>query len=187
MKSAALFAIIALVLSYGCIQRNEQPASTSSDLVKEEKPVAGILWSYSKKWDRSHDMPMRVATYVIPSGLEDLDAGECAVFYFGQDQGGDVDANIQRWGSQFEGASEAQKTTSTVGDMQVVYARIQGTYLSPAGPQMESQGKKAGYKLVSAIVSAPEGNVFFKFTGPALVVEQHEKEFYSMIDSIEKQ
>jgi hypothetical protein len=186
MKATALFGIIALVFSFGCVQK-QSSTPAPSDLIKEEKSVAGISWSYPMKWETSHDMPMRVTTYIISSGLEDVDPGECSVFYFGKDQGGDVDANIQRWGTQFEGATEAQKTTSMVNDIEVVYARIVGTYLTPAGPQMESQGKKPGYKLLGAIVSAPEGNVFFKFTGPGLIIEKHGKEFYAMIESIQKQ
>lgn len=186
MKVIAALSVTASFLLLGCGVKQSAPL-VSSDLVKEEISVAGISWSYPMQWDRSHEMPMRVATYVIPSGLEDVNAGECGVFYFGKDQGGDVDANIQRWGSQFEGATEAQKTTSTVNDMQVIFARISGTYLAPGGAQMESQGRKPGYKLLGAIVSAPEGMVFFKFTAPASIIEQHEKEFFSMIESIRRQ
>jgi hypothetical protein len=186
MRTIAVVSIVASFILFGC--EGKQPAPpASTDLVKEEKSVAGISWSYPQSWDRSHEMPMRVTTYVIPSGLEDVEPGECSVFYFGKDQGGDVDANIQRWGAQFEGASEAQKTVSSINGLEVVFARISGTYLSPAGPQMETQGKKPGYKLLGAIVSAPEGMVFFKFTAPASIIEKHEQEFYSMIESTQKQ
>jgi len=176
--------IVSLVL-FGCEEKQAAPPPPV-DLVKEEVFVAGISWSYPMLWDRSHEMPMRVATYVIPSGLEDVEPGECSIFYFGKDQGGDVDSNIQRWGSQFEGATEAQKITSSVNGIDVVYARIYGNYLAPSGPLMESQGRKLGYKLLGAIVSAPEGFVFFKFTAPASIVEQHEHGFISMIESIRK-
>lgn len=186
MKALTLLTMVGSFLLLGCGERRNTP-TVASDLVKEEKSVAGISWSYPKEWERSHEMPMRVTTYVIPSGLEDVDPGECSVFYFGKDQGGDVDANIQRWGAQFEGATEAQKTVSSINGLEVTFARISGTYLSPGGPQMESQGKKPGYKLLGAIVSTPEGMVFFKFTAPASIIEKHEKEFFSMIESVQKQ
>lgn len=185
MRVLAAFIVTASFLLVGC-RGKQSPPPSSSDLVKEETSVAGISWSYPMLWERSHDMPMRVTTYVIPSGLEDVEQGECSVFYFGKDQGGDVDSNIRRWGAQFEGATEAQKITSTVDGMEVVYARIFGTYLAPAGPQMEPQGRKAAYKLLGAIVNAPEGFVFFKFTAPASIVERHEPEFIALIESIRK-
>ena len=186
MRTLIMSTMLGLFLLLGCGEKQNTP-QVSSDLVKEEKSVAKISWSYPKEWVPAHEMPMRVTTYVIPSGLEDVEPGECSVFYFGKDQGGDVDANIQRWGSQFEGATEAQKTVSSINGLEVTFARISGTYLSPGGAQMESQGKKPGYKLLGAIVSAPEGMVFFKFTAPASIVEQHEKEFYSMLESVQKQ
>lgn len=182
--NAVLFA--ALVLS-GCLKKQETPSKPPADLTKEEAPVAGIFWSYPSNWNRSHDMPMRVATYVVPSGLEDVDPGECGVFHFGRDQGGSVDANIQRWGAQFEGASEAIKNTTIVNGMEVTFARISGTYLSPAGPEMQSQGKKPGYKLLGAIVNAPGGMIFFKFTAPASIIERDEQKFVAMLGSIEKE
>ncbi len=186
MKVLLALVLATSLLLAGCMQKQSGTSYTSGDLIKEEKPVAGMVWSYPKKWDRSHEMPMRVATYVIPSGLEDMESGECGVFFFGPDQGGDVDMNIQRWGAQFEGAAEAIKNTATINGMEVVYVRIAGTFLAPAGPEMESQGKKPGYKLLGAIVKAPNGMVFFKCTAPAMIIEREEAAFLAMIESIEK-
>lgn len=158
----------------------------AGDLV-QEAPVAGLTWSYPAGWTKQHDLPMRVATYVIPAAEGDADAGECGVFYFGGDQGGDIDGNIQRWGSQFEGATQAVKNVMTVNGMQVTTARIEGTYLAPGGPMMQSQGKKEGYKLLAAIVEGPEGMVFFKCTGPAKTIDEAQPLFLSMINSVQKQ
>ena len=38
--------------------------------------------------------PMRAATYTVQDA-------ECVVYFFGQGQGGSVEANIARWGGQF--------------------------------------------------------------------------------------
>lgn len=158
----------------------------SARLTDEEGPVAGLRWSYPEAWNKQHDLPMRVATYILPPAEEDTEAGECAVFYFGSDQGGGVEMNIQRWGSQFEGAREAVKTVTEVNGIPVTIARIEGTYLAPAGPMLESQGKKEGYKLLAAIVEGPEGMVFFKCTGPAKTIDEHEAGFLAMVESIRK-
>ncbi len=94
--------------------------------------------------------------------------------------------NIRRWGSQFEGAGEARKTTSEVAGLNVTRVEIAGTYLAPGGPMMESQGRKENFRLLGAIVEAPEGSVFFKLTGPANTVAAAEREFDAMIQSITK-
>ena len=48
--------------------------------------------------------PMRAATYRIPAAKGDTEGAELAVFYFGQGQGGAVDANVKRWVGQFQTA-----------------------------------------------------------------------------------
>ena len=130
---------------------------------------------------------MRVATYTVPASSGEADAGECAVFYFGRTEGGDVDANINRWVSQFENPSKPERSTKAVDGMNITLVSISGTYLAPGGPSMQSQGKKDNYRLLGAIVEAPDGLVFFKFTGPAKTIANAAVDFNTLIDSIKKQ
>jgi hypothetical protein len=69
---------------------------------KTGSAVAGVQWVMPSRWSEEHPRPMRVVTYTVPSAEGDPEPGECAVFYFGNDQGGGVDANIERWVTQFE-------------------------------------------------------------------------------------
>jgi hypothetical protein len=46
--------------------------------------------------------------------------------------------------------------------------------------------KKPGFRLLGAIVEAPEGMVFFKFTGPLKTVAANEAAFEKMIASVSK-
>jgi hypothetical protein len=71
--------------------------------------VAGINWSLPAGWSEQPPRQMRVATYAVPAASGDAEGGECAVFYFGNDQGGGVEANIDRWITQFEEASTTPK------------------------------------------------------------------------------
>ncbi|MBI2619447.1 MAG: hypothetical protein HYW57_05145 [Ignavibacteriales bacterium] len=151
---------------------------------KQGQTAGGISWAPPESWTPAHDLPMRVATYTVPRAEGDVEPGECGVFYFGKDQGGSVDMNIERWGSQFMGESMVEKTTTVINDLDVVIVRIAGTYLSPAGPSQISQGQKADYKLLGAIVEAPEGRVFFKCTGPGKTIEQAEGPFMEMMNSL---
>jgi hypothetical protein len=70
--------------------------------------------------------------------------------------------------------------------MRVTRTEIAGTYLAPGGPMMQSTGKKTGYRLLGAIVEAPEGNVFFKLTGPAATVGGALADFDALVGSMRK-
>ena len=147
--------------------------------------VAGIHWTRPERWSAQPPRQMRVATYSIPAADGDADAGECAVFFFGSGQGGDLTANIDRWVNQFENANPEQSSREVNG-MTVTLVRIAGTYLSPSGPMMQSSGKKEDYRLLGAIVAAPEGSVFFKLTGPSKTVGESESEFTQLVSSMSK-
>ena len=145
---------------------------------------AGIQWAIPAGWTEQPARAMRVATYVVPG--KGADAGECGVFYFGKSQGGTAQENIARWGSQFEGSPSPKTTLETVAGMKVHRVEASGTYLAPGGPAMQSQGKKPGYRLIGAIVEAPDGLVFFKCTGPAATIAANEKAFDGLVKSIRK-
>jgi hypothetical protein len=70
--------------------------------------------------------------------------------------------------------------------MEVTTVRIGGAYLNPAGPMMESMGKKPGFRLLGAIVAGPQGSVFFKITGPEKTIAAAEAEFEALVGSFSK-
>jgi hypothetical protein len=131
---------------------------------------------------------MRAATYAVPAAAGDREDAECAVFYFGQGQGGDVDANIQRWLGQFQEkpAAPPKPKKQTISGLPVTVIEHSGTYLA-AGPMAASGSPKSGFKLIGAIVEGPQGNVFFKLTGPAKTVDASSAGFQKMLQSMRKQ
>ena len=72
------------------------------------------------------------------------------------------------------------------GPVPVKLVEVDGDYLAPSGPMMESSGTKKGWMLKGAIVEGPNGNVFFKFTGPKKVLEAEAKKFDGMLESLRK-
>jgi hypothetical protein len=175
----------ALVLG-GCTKKNGGGAD-SALLGQNNGTVAGIKWGVPSRWLAQGERPMRAATYGVPAAEGDSEGGECAVFYFGNDQGGTIDANIDRWVGQFEQASAPVRGTKDVNGMKVTTVEIAGSYLAPSGPMMMPSGKKDNFKLLGAIIQGPEGSVFFKFTGPAKTIDASAAEFDAMIGSIRKQ
>lgn len=154
-----------LVTVPGCSKRT---SSQSGDvaMTKEapENMAGGVVWSYPSKWTRTGPRAMRVVTYSIAAAQGDSEAGECAVSFFPSGAGGDIESNIQRWTGQFENASTPMKKEEEVNGLKIAKVVISGKYLAPAGPLMESQGKKENFRLFGAIVEVPEGKLFFKFT-----------------------
>jgi hypothetical protein len=124
---------------------------------------------------------MRVATLEVPAAPSS-EPGELAVFYFGQGQGGGVDANVQRWIAQFE-KPESKTRKEKVNGLQVTRVEVTGTYTSSMGP-MAPKTDKPGYQLLGAIVEGPQGAVFFKLTGPKQTVSKAAPDFEKLVKSV---
>lgn len=148
--------------------------------------AAGLSWTVPANWKNLGARTMRVATYEAPAAAGDKDPAEIAVFYFGQGQGGGVQANIDRWIGQFEGkpANPPKPTTRTVSGLKVTTIEHSGTYMS--GAMMGPKTPKTGYHLVGVIVEGPQGNVFFRLTGPAKTAAAAKPSFEKLISSIKK-
>jgi hypothetical protein len=127
---------------------------------------------------------MRAATYIIPAAEGDSEGGECAVFV---NLGGGVEANITRWIGQFEKTDgEPKQKKETINELPVTTVDVSGTYKG-GGPMIgQPSMSKAGHRLLGAIVEGPEGDVFFKLTGPAKTVAAAENEFQEMLKSVKK-
>lgn len=150
--------------------------------------ASGVKWKAPAAWKVSPARPMREVTYAAPAAPGDKEAGEVAVFYFGPGQGGGVQANVDRWIGQFPQKTGAPKTSkTTVAGMAVTMIDVSGTYGAAGGPMSQSKVDKPGFRLVGAIVEAPKGAVFFKFTGPSKTVAANEAAFQAMIKAITKE
>ena len=162
------------------------PAESGTD------SVAGLVWTVPAFWETQAQRPMRVATYSTPPAEGDSEPGEVAVFYFGPQEGGTVDANVNRWFNQFDqedgrATSEvAERETIEVDGMRVTLVRASGTYNAAAGPMAPRADLRPGYRLIGAIAEGPEGAVFFKFTGPDRSVLEQEANFALLVDSIQR-
>lgn len=169
---------VALAMLPGCKKDTPAPGPRAE--------VAGIQWTVPARWISKGERPFRAATYTVPAVQGDPEAADCGVSYFGADQGGAVDMNIERWVSQFEASGPPARSGREVSGMKVSLVQIAGAYLAPAGPMMAPTGKKENFRLLGAIVEGPQGSVFFKLTGPAATVASAEEEFDQMIGSLAK-
>jgi len=127
---------------------------------------------------------MRAATYVVPAA-DDKEDGKCGIYYFGPGKGGSVDDNMKRWIGQFEPAQqEAQPHKRTISGLNVTTIDLSGTYTGAGGPMATAKTIKPGYRLLGAIVEAPEGLIFIKFTAPAKTAAANQANFENLLKSL---
>ena len=146
---------------------------------------AGVKWTAPSNWKTEAERPMRLATYTIPSAPGDSDPAECGVYYFGQGQGGSVEANMTRWIRQFQAKEAAKRDQRTVHGLKVTTVDVSGAYSGMGGPMAKADASpKPNYRLLGAILEGPQGSVFFKLTGPAKTVAQNQAAFDKLIASL---
>jgi|SRR5579862_5598928 len=147
--------------------------------------IAGLKWTAPPGWKNLGSQTMRAATYNVPAAAGDKESAECVVYFFGQGQGGPIQANMDRWKSQFQTAdgkpAAANIATRKVNGLAVTTIDVSGAYSGM------DQGLKAGYRLLGAILVNPAGNIFLKFTGPAKTVAANQAKFEQLLTSFSKQ
>jgi hypothetical protein len=128
---------------------------------------------------------MRKATYEVPAAGGGAGPAELAVFYFGAQMGGDVDANIDRWVGQFKDVAKdgvVRSTGSANGLTQHLVEVRSGTY---SGSMMGGGGAPVpDQALLGVVVEAPTGKYFFKLTGPSKTVLAQRAGFDELLKSM---
>jgi hypothetical protein len=145
---------------------------------------AGVHWTTPASWKAEAQRPMRLATYTVAPG------GECGIYYFGAGEGGSVDANLDRWISQFLQAdgkpskAAAKIAKRAIHGIPVTTVDVSGAYTGMAGPTAQQGPAVSGYRMLGAIAEGPQGSIFFKFTGPAKTVAANQAAFDKMLASL---
>src|SRR5262249_52017838 len=151
--------------------------------------VAGLRWTAPAGWKNEGARPMRAATYMVPPAAGDRTSAECVVYFFGEGQGGSVEANMERWKGQFHTANgstaPAQIAKRVSHGLTITTIDSSGEYSGMGGPTASEHPSVSGYRLLGAIVEGPHGNVFVKFTGPMKTIAENQKKFDQLVGSFE--
>ena len=154
--------------------------------------AAGVHWTAPAGWKTEAPQPMRAATYTVAAVAavpgEKANA-QCGVYFFGAGQGGSVEANIERWEGQFKGADGKPAPAkvvkrSTSRGITITTIDTSGDYSGLGGP-LSSGHSVPGYRLLGAVVEAPGGNIFVKFTGPAKTIAANQAKFEQLLSSFQ--
>ncbi len=178
-------ALVAAALAAACAQPGGPGAAAPVPGAGPVHEVAGVVWTVPDAWTAQPSRAMRVATYAIPAA-PGATAGECAVYFFGRDQGGSVDANIDRWAGQFQGVPAPVRVTQPIAGLKVTAVEIRGTYLAAGGPATKPRERMPDAELLGAAVQGPSGPVFFKCVGPRETMRAERYAFDAMIGSVHR-
>jgi hypothetical protein len=180
--------IVGLLLSLSVIAYAEEATKEAAPTPTEKVKIGPVHYLVPKTWKRqAPSNSMRAAQFGIPLAEGDAGKFELTVFYFGPDQGGSVEQNIQRWLGQFKPLEGKEKVDKfKVGDIDVTVLDASGTYdfkPFPAAPQGELM--KDWRMLASVVETVNEGPYFFRMVGPAKTIAAQEEVFRNMMKTLE--
>jgi len=169
---------------------------TSRPAGEDPSPVTsrgGLVFTGQDGW-RQHEPTsrMRVVSYTLPAAEGDEDA-ELVVYYFGPDQGGSVEANLDRWYGQFEqpggGSTKeaAEREEREVNGMTVHVVDVGGTYVAETRPGSGRRVNEPGHRMLAAVVVAPGGSHFVKLIGPEDTVERWAESFDAFLEAMQQE
>lgn len=155
--------------------------------------VGGLKFTVPSKWQNElAENSARAGQWrVIPSHGMEGENGEVVVFYFGAGVGGTTKENIESWiGTMFnaEGhpAAAEVKHHETNG-LKISQVVIFGTYnqivFMPGIPPQA----KPNYGLLGAVIETPQGNIYWRMTGPESLITANLPLFNKVIDSVKAQ
>lgn len=195
MRSLGTIGAALLFILAGCSskeekqQQNSQPAATAQAL-----PTGEVAYTVPSGWvSQQPSSQMRKAEFRWP-GAEGQEDAELAVFFF-PGTGGPVQANLDRWYSQFkqtDGSATADRAHTQkvdVNGLPVTVTYVTGTYLKPQSPMMMSGpvDEKPDYAMLAAIVETANGPWFFKATGPSATITHWRPSFDEFVKSLRVQ
>jgi hypothetical protein len=129
---------------------------------------------------------MRVAQFSVPAAGEG-DGAAFVVYYFGPGQGGSLEANLERWQSQFssaDGGPVEPDITELSGALPATLVSLRGSYargvgVGPAGDALPDR------MLLAGVVETPKGNLYPQLHGPAALVAAQQPAFVAFIEGLE--
>jgi hypothetical protein len=147
--------------------------TTSGELI-----AAGVSFTVAEGWEQQTPASsMRLAQYALPGSGG---PAELTVFCFGPGQGGETQANIDRWVGQFinpenpHAPVQSEVTSAEYNGLRVTTVQAAGSYaptpMGPFAPQQQPQAEAALFGLI--VEGGPQGSVYVKVTGPQETIKE---------------
>lgn len=183
--AAALAFIAAALGACGGAQDGVPPAEVDGSLVALGDQVAIAPDAWRRRQPRNS---MRLAEFTLPPDPGATDTAEVVVYFFGAGQGGDVEANVERWRMQFtdEDGSHPDPAVEPVADAfhPTTLVEMSGRYARGMGMGSSPEDARADQVLLAAVVEAPAGNLYVQMYGPSAVVRAQRDAFVRFVRGI---
>ncbi len=171
----ALLLLLCVAIGAGCAGGEKVNAGPGTPL-----QVKGLELLLPSGWTSvPPNSPMRAAQVVIdgPGG-----PAEMTVFHFGAGQGGDVEANIQRWLGQIvpQPGTQPQRQNLESSGLRITFVDAEGT-LQPGQMGTGPQSPQPGSRLLGAVIEGAGGPLFLKATGTDLTLAPQRLAFIGML------
>lgn len=181
----------ALLITWAC--SNKGATAISNQQSNSSQSTAGDLrFKAPDGWTTEEPSgKMRAAQYKLPKAEGDKDDASLVLYYFGANQGGTPQANIDRWIGQIkqpdgsDSKSKAKTDALTVNGLKVTTVDVTGTYTAEMAPGSQTFHNDDNYRLRAAVIETPKGNYYVKLTGPAKTIARWEQSYNDYLKSFE--
>jgi hypothetical protein len=203
MRKMFLLVAMSALLAAGCSGEKGAGAAKAGGTLKgakgvaldgREVSIAGVTVTAPGVWKDLGPSGMRAASYAFGPARGDADSATVAVFYFGKQGGGAIEANFDRWLGQMampdggDPRQAAKRADGTADGMPFHHMEVAGAYNGAAmgGGMGGGGGARVGYFMSAAVLEGPEGSVFFKLTGPEKTAREMNDAFLAMLQAARK-
>jgi hypothetical protein len=142
--------------------------------------IAPATWT-----TRAPSSTSRLAEFVTATTT--AGSAEVVVYFFGPRQGPNVQANLDRWRSQFSNpdGSPALETVSrdSSGAFPLTVAEYRGSYRRGIGAG-SADSVRTGQQLIATIVETPKGTLFIQLFGPIARVAEERDVFLHFVKGL---
>lgn len=175
MMANRMLGLLVLAMASGCAGGEPVNAGPGTPIT-----VEGLAITLPQGWTAvPPNSAMRAAQAVIegPGGPADF-----AVFHFGAGQGGDVEANIQRWLGQIvpQPGTSPQRQNLEANGLRISWVDAEGI-LQPGQMGSGPSSPQPGSRLLGAVIEGEGGPWFLKATGPDLTLGPQRLAFLGML------
>lgn len=192
-----LFAFVLIIGLVSCGEKKSDGFTADSSVKLDGQPVtvAAVTFTPPSNWKSLGASGMRQAVYAYGPTNGESDSATMIVFYFGPTGGGGVQDNISRWLGQMSGAdgsdvsASAKQTSFDVDGMKAHWVEVSGVYngsMGGGGMPGGATEPKADYTMAAAVLEGPQGNLFFKLTGPQKTAGEMIGGFKAMLNAMKK-
>jgi hypothetical protein len=173
-------------------QLEYQMSGIPFDLNGKPVVVGGMTFTPATQWQDFGPSKSRVAGYAYGPLKDEPDSATVLVTFTPGGGADDISRQQEQWFSQMALLDGRDPHTGAIqydlqiDGMTVHMMSLFGIYIIPAAPGSYQKIEKKPYRLLAAIVEAPDGNVHLKLTGPDYTATIMIEAYMTMIKSIKK-